>query len=237
MHECNPPHHEYMSLFRNSVLLAGLAVCTTIASAATITVTGVDATRGQSIFVLADGQVVETYAGAIVIALDGGSTMPVMCVDLFTHININDSFGVNYVLPADLDPDISRGLRAAYLYVTQFGNVSSSIAGAAMQLAIWDIIHDGGDGFSAGRIQASTTVGQATDPAISIAALQYVTFALNYQQGPTNATIFRNVDGPYVKQQLMGASVPEPASMVMMSCGIALLGWRKMRNRKRVAQS
>ncbi len=192
---------------------------------------------------MADGQVQQGYAGGIVLNLNNAA-IGVLCVDLFTHIAIDDTLPVDFILPQYLNSsDPSRGLRAAYLYVTQYANITNSADGAALQLAIWDIVHDGGDGFSAGRLQASTNVGSETNTAIRDAALQFIQVSLNYQTDPQLATIFRHVDGPYAKQQLIGAylpgtgePIPEPSTVALIGCGLGVVAWRG-RRRQRSASS
>jgi len=44
--------------------------------------------------------------------------------------------------------------------------VRSPAQGAGIQLAVWDIVEDNGDGFSAGRIEASNVAGHTTDAAV-----------------------------------------------------------------------
>jgi hypothetical protein len=241
-----------MDRFRLGLLVLAFATgSVATATTTTVTVTGVDLSQGQNIYFLQDGAVVQGYAGAIVVNANNASTS-VLCVDLFTNINLNDVFNVNFLHPQYLDvSNPSRGLQAAYLFVSQFGTIGSHLssqnpgislaqATAALQFAIWDIVHDGGDGFSAGRIQASSAVGQGTEAAVLAAAIQQVQFSLNYASGPTNATIWRHVDGPLVKQQLLGFyqpgtenGVPEPASSVLIAGGLGLLGWRHFQDRKR----
>lgn len=197
-----------------------------------------------------NGQVVLGYAGAIVLNANNINTS-VLCVDLFTNVNIGDTFAVNLLQPAYLDPShVATGQRAAYLFLTQYGTITQTLASlnpgitlaqatAGLQLAIWDIVHDGGDGFAAGAIRSSAASGQATDTAVLNAALHYVQVSLNYQNGPGNATIWRHVDGPTVKQQLLGfeqpgtgPGIPEPATSLLIGGGLGLLGWRQYRRRK-----
>jgi hypothetical protein len=112
-------------------------------------------------------------------------------------------------------------------------------ATAGLQLAIWDIVHDSGDGFAVGSIRSSSASSQATDTAVLNAAIEYIQFSLNYQNGPTNATVWRHVGGPLVKQQLLGfeqpgtgAPIPEPTTSLLIGGGLGLLGWRHYRRRK-----
>lgn len=239
-----------MDRFRLGLLVLALATSgVATATTTTVTVTGVDFSQGQNIYFLQDGTVMQGYAGAIVVNANNASTS-VLCVDLFTHLNVNDVFDVNFLSPQALDPaNPSRGLQAAYLFVSQFGTIGSHLlsqnptlslaqATAALQLAIWDIVHDGGDGFNAGRIRASSAAGQGTDAAVLTAAIQQVQFSLNYASNPINATVWRHVDGPLAKQQLLGFyqpgtenGVPEPASAFLIAGGLGLLGWRHYQHR------
>ncbi len=231
-------------------LLAALSLCGIAHGSTTVTVTGVDTTQGQNLYFLQDGSVVQGYAGAIVVNANSASTS-VLCVDLFTNINLNDVFQVNFLNPQYLDPaNTDRGLKSAFLFVTQFGQISSYLssqnpsitlaqATAALQLAIWDIVHDGGDGLSAGRIRSSSASGQSTEAAVLTAAMQHIQFSLNYQSGPINATVWRHVNGPLAKQQLLGFyqpgtenGVPEPGSSLLIGCGLGLLAWRHYKERK-----
>jgi hypothetical protein len=240
-----------MDRIRLGLFILGLATApVATATTSTVTVTGVDMSQGQNLYFLQDGTVVQGYAGAIVVNANSASTS-VLCADLFTNIALNDVFDVNFLNPQYLDvSNPSRGLQVAYLFVTQFGTIGSHLssqnpgltlaqATAALQFAIWDIVHDGGDGFSAGRIQASSASGQGTDAAVLAAAIQQVQFSLNYTSGPTNATLWRHVNGPLVKQQLLGFyqpgtenGVPEPASSFLIAGGLGLLGWRHFQARK-----
>jgi hypothetical protein len=216
--------------------LAAFSLCGT-ASAATATVTVLSTSLGQNIYFLKDGAVSQSFAGGIVINVNGAQTST-LCADAFTNIALNDNFQVNLLQAQALDAnDPVRGLRAAHLFMTQYGRITSVVnsnnsltlnqAMAALQLAIWDIVHDGGNGLSAGRIRSSSVSGQTTGSAIRNAAAQYISFSLNYQSGPVNAQIFQHVNGPLAKQQLIGA--PEPGSVFLAAAGLGALLWRKRR--------
>jgi hypothetical protein len=230
-------------------LATALALCD-VASASTATVTVTATSFGQSIYLLKDGTATQAFAGGIVISVNSASTST-LCADLFTNIALNDNYQANLLQAQYLNPSqTARGYRAAYLFLTQYGQLTSTVtagnstitlnqAMAALQLAVWDIVHDGGDGLSAGRIRSSSVTNQTTSAAIRNAANQYIQFSLNYQNGPVNATLYQHVNGPLAKQQLIGAwrdgtgpGIPEPSTYLLTSAGAGVLAWRHRRRRR-----
>ena len=101
-------------------------------------------------------------------------------------------------------------------------------------MAIWDVVHDGGDGLTNGALQ-----GGATSAQVIQLAEQYI--AASGGQENTAGSVFTHVDGPKAKQQLMapgsfttaafGFVVPEPATYLAMGSGLLILGLvRRKRN-------
>jgi len=103
--------------------------------------------------------------------------------------------------------------------------VSSSAQGEGIQLAIWDIVHDGGDGFSAGRVQAAG----ATDPAVLAWAQRYE--ALSLGKSDNQEFVYSNVDlgSGLPAQMLIGPQFadagpqPVPEPQTLMPAGMALI--------------
>lgn len=213
-----------------------------------VRVTGVAPAMGRDIAITVDGRVVSDYAGGITITANN-VTSSLLCVDLFTSVRANDTFAVDYLQPQFLDPaNALTGLRAAYLMVTQYGRIDSFVsavrpgislaeATAGLQLAIWDIVHDGGDGLAAGRIRTSSASGNSTPAAVRVAATAYIQYAEAFRGSQVNATLYRHVSGPNAKQQLIGfeqpgtgAPIPEPEPVALAGMGLGLvirLQWRR----------
>lgn len=202
-------------------LLMALALATAPVSAATLTVTGIDWNFGQAVDLNANGQSNLTFAG-IIYANYENTPLSLFCVDLFTAVGI-ESFSVN-ALSVDT---VSNGRRAAWLMQTFLPLVANANQAAGLQVAIWDVVHDGGDGLAAGSIQAGNTTA-----AVVTLADQYVTASEG--QSTTLGSVFQHVDGPKAKQQLMSANsfvpaaiglpIPEPASYLVVGGGLFLLG-------------
>lgn len=192
-------------------------------------VLGVDSSRGGAIYLEADGRTVRDFAGFINIALDG-VLHEAICVDIFTSIGL-ETISVNPFSPFA----VTNAARASWLYATQFDLINSILAGEALQLAVWDIIHDGGDGFSAGHIRANTSIGTPTG--VLTAANQYLTMSAGKTSGA--ASVYISVDGPAARQSLLSSNiggtvwapplyraepVPEPAGLALGGLGVASLG-------------
>ena len=229
------------------LLLGGNA----FAATNTIVATGVDWNRGQSIWLREDGSDVQAYfAGVIFISLyDTGSNRwdrDTLCVDLFTDISINVTYGTTLLHPSDVTgKNLSQvsWLVDNALLPTQTNLpsalpasdwVTNSAQGAGIQLAIWDIVHDNGDGFNAGRLQLSGDAAHPTPADVLAWAVTYETLSLN--KTSDLAYVYQNVTlaDSVTAQMLAGPEfvdngplpVPEPSTwqlvLVSLACGVGV---------------
>jgi hypothetical protein len=193
------------------------------APAATIDFLGNDPTRGMDITIQADGQTVTWFSGFTNLILDGMQQQSAFCVDAFTEI----WNGTHHVVLED-PSSLSNGARVAWLMQNLSSTVTTASQAAGMQLAIWDIVHDNGDGLSLGRIQGLA----ATDAAVASATAGFI--AASVGQASLNATVYSNIAGRDAAQALMscganggtcdGATgVPEPSTLVTFGIGIAAI--------------
>jgi hypothetical protein len=166
------------------------------ASPYTINATGVDWSRGENIWIRENGTDRQTYfTGVIYISLFDQSgnqwNRDTLCVDLFTDIYIGVTYDTVELHPNDVS---GRNLtRVSWLVdnallPTQVNPYSSLLPssdwvttpaqGAGIQLAIWDITENNGDGFSAGSVQASQDPNNPTPADVLYWATLYETLSL-----------------------------------------------------------
>jgi hypothetical protein len=183
---------------------------------------------------LENGVVTNGYAGVIQTTFAGGATFDALCLDVFTNINPNTTYVVNTLTPnSPTAQSFSANVgRAAWLYVTEMplvnASANKSAQAAALQLAIWDVMTDNGDGLSAGRIQGATGQNAATQAIYSQASAW---IAASAGQGSNVAAVLINIGGPTVSQTLItssgalsAGSTPEPGSLALMGSGLAAFG-------------
>jgi hypothetical protein len=249
-----------------SGLLPAIVLGCGMASASTIIAT-VDTSRGGGIVLRENNVDVNAYfAGVIFIAVTSGDqtfNRDSLCVDLFTDIYVGQSYATNVLRPADVPQ--KNLAQASWLvdnalvptqdptYVSALNPIDwvySAAQGMGIQLAIWDIVHDGGDGFTTGRVQAAATTDinnnklGATDQTALAWAQTYE--ALSKGQSNNQAFVYNNVvigtDPPTVAQMLIGPQFfdggpqPVPEPQTLMPAGIALIALSlglKRRNSKR----
>lgn len=133
------------------------------------------------------------------------------CVDL-AHWNAPTA---QYLVNAQSTANLNNGARAAYLYNTYASSVNSKEKGAALQLAIWDVVTDNGDGFGTGTFKANNLSS-------SVASMAQNLITESAGKGSV-ATYFKAVThGPKgdINQNMMGP-VPEPGTMIAMGAGLA----------------
>jgi hypothetical protein len=234
--------------------LLGLLLMTAAASASTIVATGVDASRGGGIWIREDGVDVSAYfAGVIFIRLteDGVNyDRDTLCVDLFTDIYLSQTYETHVLHPNNVPGKhlervswlVDNALLptqepsfASLLPVTDW--VTSWQQGAGLQLAVWDIVHDGGDGFSSGRVQAGQTT--PTDAVVLAWAQSYE--ASSAGMGDNYAYIYQNtIMGSTQPAQMLagprfvdGGPTPNPEPATMLMAGTALVSMVTLIRRRR----
>ncbi len=204
-----------------------------------------------------NGTAVDAYfAGVVLISLSENGQQydrDTLCVDLFTDIYIGVTYNTTVTDPNSIPGENLN--RVAWLLnnalmPTQGPVYSSALPssdwvttasqGAGIQLAIWDITTDGGDGFSSGRVQAATAPGASTDPTVLAWAKLYESLSLGKSSNQAFVYVNSAIDSGLPAQMLEGPifkdggptplglnptgidPTPEPATYVL--AGFALVG-------------
>ncbi len=181
-----------------------------------------------------NGSVVNVYTGVMQSTLGGGATFASLSLNPFASLAFGIQYTDNAVLPSDPSAQaLSANIgRAAWLYVTEMPLVNASANkprdAAALQLAIWDVMVDGGNGLAAGSIQSAAGQNAATQ-AVYTQAAAWITASVG--QSSNVATVLINTGGAGAAQPLITASgalnagsTPEPSSIVLLSSGLLLVG-------------
>lgn len=212
-----------------SLFFAGALVC----PAATITLTGTDASRGMNLNYRSNGSNTSSYAGAILITVDGTRSGTVdsiaFCVDLFTSIGLG-----MYDTMLESPSSVTNGGRVAWLLRYALPGVDTAEEGAGLQLAIWDIVHDNGNGLSTGSVRRHSSPNTNDQAAYGYAATY---LAMSAGQSSTAGTVYRNVSFEGVPAQtLMSADTlvenPEPGTWLLLGFGAGLIGLARVRTRR-----
>jgi hypothetical protein len=242
--------------------LVALLLLAGIACADTIYVSGVDGSRGESIWIREDSLNNQTYqdtqayfAGVILVSVSTQGHIyqrDSLCVDLFTNINVGGTYDTylrhpnqvpgknlpraswlvdNALLPTQ-DPSAVSELPDSDL-------VKTAAQGAGIQLAIWDIVHDGGDGFASGRVQAAintdpTVLGWAEAyEALSTGRSSSLAFVYdNFVQGSKPALEVQMLIGPRFED---GGPTPnpEPSTFALVIGPVLIVACKWFRSRLR----
>ena len=230
--------------------LAGLMMASSgIASATTMNFQGLDAALSTAVWMdftylagdrLPNGQLAtsptkiseKNVIGALDVSIDGSlQIQDAFCVDPLLTIS-NGNYNVNLSSPNT----INNGLRAAWMLHNVLPQISAAMAGtqqrnlaAALQMAIWDVVTDNGDGFSSGRIQMSSKTSKPTDAAILSLAQSFISQSAGQTYG--YALIISNVNVNALTQRLIvdqpGSGVPEPSTWALALTGLVFAGLRR----------
>jgi hypothetical protein len=212
-------------------IIAALLLMALLASPASAVVLGLNWGTGLSpVTIQYHGSNHNVYVGSLKSYLGGqlGNPLPpndgvyagdVFCVDLDHFISIPTEYDVQIESASSL----TSGGRLAWIYQQHWAEAKNDAGlAASMQLALWDVVTDGGDGLSSGNFRYISGLNAKTN---SDAA----TMITQSQGQLSTATIFR-ATGPY-GQTMIGVPVPEPGTFGLLGLGIGLVGFAFFRKR------
>lgn len=204
-------------------ILIGLGLgVVSMSSASTLLVSGFVTNKFRFVLTSFDGSVpmTNTQAGALGATLDGTQNFEAYCVDALHAPQIGTPYTTTITqLP---NAGLPNSGRIAFLYQQFASTVNSQDTGAGLQLAIWDVLMDNGDGLGAGFFRASTVASTVTQTNTYLTASVGQTGSASWYKGPS---------GPNQPQDLVGANpVPEPATLATLGIAAAALIRRRRKS-------
>jgi len=214
---------------RSALTISALIACTALsafASADDLTFLGLDYSgtlSGNVTFfnpVTNANQTEDVYIGKLLFQ-DGSNQVATVCADLGSLLDGNSHpYSVS-----NTDPTLETNLSwAGNIVAADFNNATDVQSGAALQLAVWSALYNGGDTFNANG--AGFSVSGMSDSVLSQAAVYYSDLDV---QGV--ATYYNTPSGFGGQSQLTVSPATEPVSMAALGIGIAGLIARRRKAR------
>lgn len=210
------------------ITLMGASLALVSAStAATLTFVGTDTSKSKAVSITYKGKTTNVMAGVMNFRLDGGEIFEAFCIDLDNWNFKNDQYGVNVTNTTILP---QHGSMVESLFANYAAGIGSKDEGAALQLAIWDALVDGGDGLDSGNFKANVNSGMKNLVSSMLTAQEsnIENFTFTYFEAISHTA--GNKDNRY-QNVFTGEAVPEPATMAIFGIG-SLIALRKRNKAK-----
>lgn len=204
-------------------ILAGVVAASAASASDSLTVHSLTSGKYASVAINYFGNALNVYSGPQLASLNGGSTFDAYCVDLDHWNTLPSTYPVD-VLSTNL---LTNGQRIAYLYNTYATAVATSTQGAALQLAIWDVLVDNGDGLSVGNLKSSVGGGILSQANTYLASSVGQTGEASYLRATghgSNCDRYQDLVGP-------ATPVPGPAAALPFLTSVLAVRRRAKRNK------
>jgi hypothetical protein len=212
-----------LMLPKKLILLALLATASAYASS--LYLGQLDPNLGEFISFYDYGSNTTNWVGGVDAKVDDTYARVLYCVQLTVNIGVPGTYD------SVLDYASTASLRRVG-WLMQYHAPTNPIDGVGFQLALWDIIQDGADGFSTGNVRAN---GATPTDAVT-AANNYET--ISQGQSSYEAIFYKNsLDGD-PRQELIGfwptdpgprPQTPEPSAVILILSGLAFIGLSRLR--------
>jgi PEP-CTERM motif len=186
---------------------------------------------GENVTIRFLGHDETVFAGQLRVHLESGphnsAQFNSFSVDLDRHLNVGQDYDV---ARRSTGHGLNHGPQIAWLYNTYgLSTLTDGTRAAALQLAIWDLVEDGGDGLTKGDFKYL-----ANDPVAALAS-QFISEAkhhrgrANWLDAPGGQLNSDNVHG----QSLLAPQLaPEPTALLLFGMGaVGMVGYRFGRRR------
>lgn len=194
------------------VAVSLLAVCS--AYAQDLKFTGLGLRDALTIKIALNGGEFKNTKAGILKMTDGAQTFESYCADVFSPMNTS----YHSYTSSNVDFDAGTNLAmAGKIVANNYFDADTATEQAALQIAIWSAIHNGGDSFN-----QNGSVFKVTGVSSEVLSLASLYFDKGFETPVNSATYFGSTEVG-AQSQIMANPVPEPGTMLALGAGVAAL--------------
>lgn len=201
--------------FLSKVVLAAvtvLAACS--AYAEDLKFTGLGLRDALTIKIALNGGEFKNTKAGILKMTDGTQTFESYCADVFSPMNTSYHSYTSSTVNFDAGTNLAM---AGRIVANSYFDATTANQQAAMQIAIWSAIHNGGS-----SLDVNGSAFKVTGVSSEVLSLAKLYFDKGFENPINSATYFASSEAG-AQSQIMANPVPEPGTMLVLGAGVAAL--------------